>query len=1062
MTEQEKKAQELSEKIKSISKYKTGSSSVKKPSPDLNYIQKLQEKAPTKEIISDSPQTIASKLNSIPGSLSKEVIANPMTPQDVVEAIKNLQGNDRIDISHIRNGENIARMAQRQNIDMNDQRWHGGGSSGGTVGPGTINQIAYFDTTNTVASLTTATYPSLTELSYVKGVTSSIQTQLDSKLTPTTGQYKLFVTVGTANADYLLSNYSNDLGTAVNAAYAGLPTSGGVIWVLDGTYSYATPIVFGTANKFVSFRSGNAASTYLKYTPTSGNAITINYGNPTGHLVNDITGFTLMGKSTLIAAGQVNTNTSIGIFYGGGSGAVGINTHDVNINGFGSDVEWGQNAYMLQFNNVAFSGGNGGQASRGSLVHIDGASNSGERNVFNGCSFTDPGNSLATNAIYITNAGTASNAFFGCSLDSAQVRVGASDGTTLFSGCHFENPGAPTSYPEYIPILGVSSDSSTQITLIGNEFANSGSNVTWTTIIRHGGQLYAAGNHIDNYNGHTVTNFVLHDLDNGQATDYVVQTSVQGGALTNIIGGSGGVAYSLASAGTAMFNVQNSYSIGLRAQGSNTNQFFSGSNTTGTYDHSGNWVLGTDTSSTTSNTGNLTALLGVATFQNENTRLDASTFAGADIGAKINAAYLYGQSTLGYQAVDIFVPAGVYSYSTPIVFGVLGKRVRLWGITGAGTELQFTGGAGTIACTINTGEQNAGSNHTSYVAIENITFTGNRRSTTTPEIGVYMGGTNGSAHAVLRNVVIQGFGQGVYGGQHNYHSLLDSCTVRNCGQLMYIAAANDSGEALHYFNCFFVDPFDATYATSNAIQFADSATSSALFSGCSFDDMSMRIGQANNVTTIGCHWENPGSANWGAYTYVVIDNNLATNFCSNGDTWFATGSTSPTNYISTGGNVTLNGAIVRKFTGSTMTNFAVLTGSGRITWTGFNNVGVVAFTNVVSGVAYTPNGFVNQAGAFFTLDNSAHPFYWATNTAGGTTGAQTINKTSGTVNFAAAASTLVVTNSLVSATSIVLCVVRTADATATIKSVVPTAGSFTITLGAAATAETSVGFMVTN
>lgn len=83
-------------------------------------------------------------------------------------------------------------------------------------------------------------------------------------------------------------------------------------------------------------------------------------------------------------------------------------------------------------------------------------------------------------------------------------------------------------------------------------------------------------------------------------------------------------------------------------------------------------------------------------------------------------------------------------------------------------------------------------------------------------------------------------------------------------------------------------------------------------------------------------------------------------------------------------------------------------------------------------------------------------------TAGGTTGAQTINKMAGTVNFAGGASSLVVTNSLVDASSIVFCVVRTNDATATIKNVVPAAGSFTITLTAAATGETSVGFWVTN
>lgn len=87
---------------------------------------------------------------------------------------------------------------------------------------------------------------------------------------------------------------------------------------------------------------------------------------------------------------------------------------------------------------------------------------------------------------------------------------------------------------------------------------------------------------------------------------------------------------------------------------------------------------------------------------------------------------------------------------------------------------------------------------------------------------------------------------------------------------------------------------------------------------------------------------------------------------------------------------------------------------------------------------------------------------YRTVTAGGTTGAQTIDKPAGTVNFAAGASSLVVTNSLVTANSIVFAVVRTNDSTALIKNVVPAAGSFTIRLNANATAETSVGFWVTN
>lgn len=86
----------------------------------------------------------------------------------------------------------------------------------------------------------------------------------------------------------------------------------------------------------------------------------------------------------------------------------------------------------------------------------------------------------------------------------------------------------------------------------------------------------------------------------------------------------------------------------------------------------------------------------------------------------------------------------------------------------------------------------------------------------------------------------------------------------------------------------------------------------------------------------------------------------------------------------------------------------------------------------------------------------------ATITAGGTTGAQTINKSLGTVNFAAGATSLVVTNSIVTTSSIIFCTIRTNDSTAAIKNVVPTAGSFTINLNAAATAETSVGFIVHN
>jgi hypothetical protein len=75
----------------------------------------------------------------------------------------------------------------------------------------------------------------------------------------------------------------------------------------------------------------------------------------------------------------------------------------------------------------------------------------------------------------------------------------------------------------------------------------------------------------------------------------------------------------------------------------------------------------------------------------------------------------------------------------------------------------------------------------------------------------------------------------------------------------------------------------------------------------------------------------------------------------------------------------------------------------------------------------------------------------------------TINKPSGQVSVAIGASTVTVTNNLVTATSIVLAVLQFVDATATqILSVVPGSGSFVITVNANATALTKIGFVVIN
>jgi hypothetical protein len=175
---------------------------------------------------------------------------------------------------------------------------------------------------------------------------------------------------------------------------------------------------------------------------------------------------------------------------------------------------------------------------------------------------------------------------------------------------------------------------------------------------------------------------------------------------------------------------------------------------------------------------------------------------------------------------------------------------------------------------------------------------------------------------------------------------------------------------------------------------------------------------------------------------------------------FITGGTATTNV-----RATIDGNGVFSITpGALGTSVATSALSISQTWntTGAPTAIKLNITNTASGAASLLLDLQASAVSQFSVSKAGKIALSATNTAAGTTGAQTINKPSGTVNFAAAATSLVVTNSLVTTASIVMCVVRTADSTATIKNVVPGAGSFTINLGAAATAETSVGFVVYN
>ncbi len=177
------------------------------------------------------------------------------------------------------------------------------GGGGGTVGPGTTNEIAYFNAPTTIASLPTATYPSLTELSYVKGVTSSIQTQINAK-----GAGTVTSVSGTTNRISVATGTTTPV-IDIDAAYIGQTsiTTLGTITTGSIAASHITTGTFGTGAYVMDtslavlqiFNADNAQT-------ASSNAITFTRANRNNTVTNNSAAtLTITLSTTSAAAGDM-------------------------------------------------------------------------------------------------------------------------------------------------------------------------------------------------------------------------------------------------------------------------------------------------------------------------------------------------------------------------------------------------------------------------------------------------------------------------------------------------------------------------------------------------------------------------------------------------------------------------------------------------------------------------------------------------------------------------------------------------------------------------------------
>jgi hypothetical protein len=125
----------------------------------------------------------------------------------------------------------------------------------------TASQILATDASKNVQSLDTATYPSLTELSYVKGATSSLQTQISAK------------------QDLALSAYSfraNNTNATANAADTTYRDAGLQTYVGTATWTGTTAPSGGTTHSYYWNRVGNLVTLRINLAySVAGSALTL-------------------------------------------------------------------------------------------------------------------------------------------------------------------------------------------------------------------------------------------------------------------------------------------------------------------------------------------------------------------------------------------------------------------------------------------------------------------------------------------------------------------------------------------------------------------------------------------------------------------------------------------------------------------------------------------------------------------------------------------------------------------------------------------------------------------
>lgn len=309
--------------------------------------------------------------------------------------------------------------------------------------------------------------------------------------------------------------------------------------------------------------------------------------------------------------------------------------------------------------------------------------------------------------------------------------------------------------------------------------------------------------------------------------------------------------------------------------------------------------------------------------------------AGSDMGAWINAAY----AALPAAGGEISIPAGAFSYSTPIVASTSHKPVRIHGSQIKATTLTFTPTTG-IAMTIDTGTSNYSSE------IDHLLLVGPGVGTSTTGIACGSATNNGSIMGRYDTIQVTAFGTGLNMSWNCFAFTIEHSSISNNNQDLLDTVGQENMTMIR--DIMSLDTPGTTGTTANCVQISNS--SDWHIYSTSFDNCQLAMSSNTSIFVHGAHFENPAQ---NSYDFFVSSGNT---FHCYGCTFNQdNGSSFPNNRFGSAsvGNVAFYGG--NAFSPLALGTFVNLSGTASA-----QNFGLVLNSSITSGwVTSTSSGYAS-------------------------------------------------------------------------------------------------------